>query len=244
MKVNKGKVHSYETFGAADGPGVRFIVFLSGCPLRCRYCHNPDTWAKGPAFEATADDVLARALRYKSYWGKEGGITVSGGEPMLQADFVAELFEKAHEKGINTCLDTSAACFDREDPKIVRLLAATDTVLLDLKHIDEKKHLELTGASNAAPIACAKYLAEIQKPTWIRHVLVPGVTDDERDLTELGAFIRTLKNVVRVDILPYHTFGVEKWKALELPYSLDGVEPPSEEKLARAKALVAGEVMV
>lgn len=235
--MNKGKVHSYETFGAADGPGVRFIVFLSGCPLRCRYCHNPDTWARAPMIEATADEVLARALRYKSYWGEKGGITVSGGEPMLQADFVAELFEKAHEKGVNTCLDTSAACFDESDPKIVRLLAATDTVLLDLKHIDEKKHLDLTGASNAAPIACAKYLNAIKKPTWIRHVLVPGVTDDLGDLAALAEFVKTLDNVVRVDILPYHTFGVEKWRALELPYSLEGVEPPSAESLDAAREL-------
>lgn len=235
--MNKGKVHSYETFGAADGPGVRFIVFLSGCPLRCRYCHNPDTWARAPMIEATADEVLARALRYKSYWGDKGGITVSGGEPMLQADFVAELFEKAHEKGVNTCLDTSAACFDENDPKIVRLLSATDTVLLDLKHIDEKKHLELTGASNAAPIACAKYLNAIKKPTWIRHVLVPGVTDDLGDLAALAEFVKTLDNVVRVDILPYHTFGVEKWRALELPYSLEGVEPPSAESLDAAREL-------
>lgn len=187
--------------------------------------------------EATADEVLSRALRYKSYWGEKGGITVSGGEPMLQADFVAELFEKAHEKGVNTCLDTSAACFSESDPKIVRLLAATDTVLLDLKHIDEKKHLELTGASNAAPIACAKYLNAIKKPTWIRHVLVPGVTDDLGDLAALAEFVKTLDNVVRVDILPYHTFGVEKWKALELPYSLEGVEPPSAESLDAAREL-------
>lgn len=244
MSENKGKVHSYETFGAADGPGVRFLVFLSGCPFRCRYCHNPDTWAKGAAFEASTGEILEKALRYKAYWGKDGGITVSGGEPMLQAAFVAELFEKAHEKGVSTCLDTSAACFDRENAEIVRLLAATDTVLLDLKHIDDEKHRALTGASNAAPLACARYLAEIGKPTWIRHVLVPGVTDNETDLRALGEFIKTLGNVVRVDVLPYHVFGVEKWHKLELPYSLEGVEPPSAESLARAKALVAGEVVV
>lgn len=242
--MEKGHIHSYETFGAADGPGVRFLVFLSGCPFRCRYCHNPDTWAKGAAFEASADEVLKKALRYKAYWGKDGGLTVSGGEPMLQAAFVAELFEKAHEKGVSTCLDTSAACFDANDPEIVRLLAASDTVLLDLKHIDDEKHRQLTGASNASPLACAKYLAEIGKPTWIRHVLVPGVTDDEADLRRLGEFIRTLQNVTRVDVLPYHVFGVEKWRALELPYSLEGVEPPSEAALARAKALVAGEGVV
>ena len=235
-----GRIHSYETFAAADGPGVRFLVFLSGCPFRCRYCHNPDTWAKPAAFEATADDVLARALRYRSYWGKDGGITVSGGEPMLQAAFVAELFEKAHAAGVTTCLDTSAACFDADDPETVRLLAATDTVLLDLKHIDAAKHRDLTGDSNAAPLACARYLAGIGKPVWIRHVLVPGVTDDERDLAALGDFIRTLPNVVRTDVLPYHVFGVEKWHRLGLPYTLEGVNPPSEESVARARTLLAG----
>lgn len=236
--MNKGKIHSYETFAAADGPGVRFLVFLSGCPLRCKYCHNPDTWARSPLEEASPDEVLARALRYKSYWGADGGITVSGGEPMLQAEFVAELFEKAHEKGVNTCLDTSAACFDKDDPAIVRLLSATDTVLLDLKHIDEHKHIELTGKSNAAPIACAKYLDERKIPVWIRHVLVPGVTDDPADLAALAAFIKTLGNVVRTDILPYHTFGVEKWHQLKLPYALEGVEPPTAEALEAARKIL------
>lgn len=235
----KGLVHSYETFGAADGPGVRFLVFLSGCPFRCRYCHNPDTWAQPAAFEATTDEVLAKALRYKAYWGKEGGITVSGGEPMLQAAFVAELFEKAHRQGVTTCLDTSAACFDENDPEIVRLLDATDTVLLDLKHIDDAAHRELTGESNAAPLACAEYLKRLGKPTWIRHVLVPGVTDDENDLKRLGEFIRTLTNVKRVDVLPYHVFGVEKWHKLDLPYTLEGVEPPSEESVTLAKRLLS-----
>lgn len=237
--MEKGHIHSYETFAAADGPGVRFLVFLSGCPYRCRYCHNPDTWARAAAFEATTDEVLARALRYKTYWGEEGGITVSGGEPMLQAAFVAELFEKAHAKGVTTCLDTSAACFDEKNPEIVRLLAATDTVLLDLKHIDDEKHRDLTGASNAAPLACAKYLKAIKKPTWIRHVLVPGVTDDEGDLRRLGEFIRTLDNVTRVDVLPYHVFGIEKWHKLEIPYSLEGVKPPADDVLTRARALLA-----
>ena len=238
MKVTKGRIHSYETFGAADGPGVRFLVFLSGCPFRCRYCHNPDTWATPAAFEATADDVLAKALRYKAYWGEKGGITASGGAPMLQAAFVAELFEKAHAQGVTTCLDTAAACFDETDPQIVRLLAATDTVLLDLKQIDDTKHRALTGFSNAAPLACAKYLAAIGKPTWIRHVLVPGVTDDAADLAALGAFVRTLANVTRVDVLPYHVFGVEKWRKLGLAYSLEDTEPPTESSLREAVALL------
>ena len=233
--MRTGKIHSYETFGAADGPGVRFIVFMSGCPFRCRYCHNPDTWARPANIEATADEVLKRALRYRSYWREEGGITVSGGEPMMQAEFVTELFEKCHATGVNTCLDTSAATFLDDTEAVKKLLAVTDTVLLDLKHIDDAKHRALTGKSNAAPVACARYLAEIGKHVWIRHVLVPGVTDDENDLKRLGEFIRTLPNIEKIDVLPYHVFGVEKWKALDIPYTLDGVEPPTAESVALAR---------
>jgi pyruvate formate lyase activating enzyme len=237
-----GKIHSYETFGAADGPGVRFIVFLHGCAFRCAYCHNPDTWASPPAFEASADDVLARALRYRSYWREEGGITVSGGEPMLQPEFVAELFEKAHAAGATTCLDTSAGPFSRDPerfPLFERLFAATDTTLLDLKLLDPAAHRKLTGADNASVLDCARYLAERKKDVWVRRVLVPGVTDGEDDLKATGAFIRSLGNVKRVDVLPYHTLGVEKWRALGIPYRLEGVEPPTAESVARARALLS-----
>ncbi len=233
-----GRIHSYESFAAADGPGVRFLVFLSGCPFRCRYCHNPDTWATPPPTTATAEDVLARALRYRAYWGTEGGITVSGGEPMLQAAFVAELFEKAHAFGINTCLDTAAGCFDANDPNICRMLALSDTVLLDIKHIDDTAHRALTGASIAPVLACARYLAEQKIPTWIRHVLVPSVTDNENDLRNLGAFIRTLPNVSRVDVLPYHTLGVAKWQRLGLDYTLPDTPTPTPEALTRARQLI------
>ena len=237
-----GKIHSYETFGAADGPGVRFIVFLHGCAFRCAYCHNPDTWASPPAFEASADDVLRRALRYRSYWREEGGITVSGGEPMLQPEFVAELFEKAHDAGATTCLDTSAGPFSRDPgkfPLFERLFAATDTTLLDLKLLDPAAHRKLTGADNASVLDCARYLAERKKDVWVRRVLVPGVTDGEDDLKATGAFIRSLGNVKRVDVLPYHTLGVEKWRALGIPYRLEGVEPPTAESVARAQALLS-----
>ena len=235
------KIHSFETFGAADGPGVRFIAFLHGCTFRCAYCHNPDTWASPPAFEMSADDVLARALRYRAYWREEGGITVSGGEPMLQAESVAELFEKAHAKGVTTCLDTSAGPFSREPAKFAafeRLFAATDTVLLDLKLLDPAAHRRLTGADNASVLDCARYLAEQKKDVWVRRVLVPGVTDDEGDLKAMGAFIRSLGNVKRIDVLPYHTLGVEKWHALKIPYRLENVEPPTEEAVARARELL------
>ena len=242
--MNVGRIHSFETFGSVDGPGVRFLVFLSGCNFRCRYCHNPDTWAREPQLEMSAGEVLAKALRYREYWGETGGITVSGGEPLLQLDFLIELFERTKAKGVNTCLDTAAGPFTREPTWLARfrrLMDATDLVLLDLKHIDAAVHRDLTGTDNANVLDAAKYLSEIGKSVWIRHVLVPGVTDDADALTRLGAFIRTLGNVRKVEVLPYHTLGVAKWKALGLNYSLEGVKPPSEASLALARRILESE---
>ena len=220
----EGRVHSYESFGAADGPGVRFIVFLHGCNFRCVYCHNPDTWATAEAaIHATPEEVLAKALRYRSYWGEEGGITVSGGEPMLQAEFVAELFELAHVEGVNTCLDTAAGPFRRDSEPVKRLLAATDTVLLDLKAMGPDLHRKVTGADNANVFDCARYLAENNIATWIRHVNVPGLTDSPAEIKALEDFVATLPNVVKTEYLPYHTYGVEKWHKLGLEYQLEGV---------------------
>ena len=237
----KGKIHSFETFGSVDGPGVRFLIFLSGCNFRCKYCHNPDTWSRPAAMELSADEVLAKALRYREYWGAEGGITVSGGEPLLQLEFLTELFEKAKQKGVNTCIDTAVGPFTREESwfgGFRRLLDVTDLLLLDLKHIDPAAHRELTGADNANVLDCAKFLSEIGKPVWIRHVLVPGVNADEPSLMKLGAFIRTLTNVKKVEVLPYHTLGVSKWKSLNLPYTLEGIEPPTDGQLAFARQLL------
>ena len=189
----------------------------------------------------SADEVLAKALRYREYWGADGGITVSGGEPLLQLEFLTELFEKAKQKGVNTCIDTAAGPFTHEEPwfgKFRKLMDVTDLLLLDLKHIDPAAHRDLTGADNANILDCAKFLSEIGKPVWIRHVLVPGVNADEPALSRLGAFIRTLTNVKKVEVLPYHSLGVPKWKALGLPYTLEGVEPPTDEQLAIARQLL------
>ena len=245
-----GNIHSVESFGSADGPGVRYIVFLKGCRMRCKYCHNPDTWAK-PSGSAeaplpgenwqSAEQVLKQALRYRTYWKKNGGITVSGGEALLQIDFLIELFTLAKEKGVHTCLDTSGNPFTMEEPffsKFQQLLEVTDLFLLDIKQIDEKKHRSLTGQDNANILAMARYLSDVGKPMWIRHVLVPGVTDEEDDLRRLGAFVRSLATVERFEILPYHTLGVFKWKELGLPYQLEEVAPPTEAQIARAKSLL------
>ena len=233
-----GHIHSTESFGAADGPGVRFIVFMQGCHMRCRYCHNPDTWKMDGGDEVTADEILKRALRFKPYWGKDGGITISGGEPLLQIDFVIELFKKAKELGINTCIDTSGGCFTRSEPffsQFQELMKYTDLLLLDLKEITPARHKDLTGFDNSNIIEMAKYLSEINKPVWIRHVLVPEHSDFDEDLDALGDFIDTLSNVDRVEILPYHTLGKFKWENLGIPYTLESISPPSAERIENAK---------
>lgn len=234
-----GKIHSIESFGAADGPGVRSVVFLHGCTLRCAYCHNPDTWATAGAMEMTVDEVLEKLLRFRDYWGEEGGITLSGGEPMLQARFAAELFSRAKDLGVTTCLDTAAAPFSRENAEIIRLLDVSDVVLLDIKAFDGALHGRITGSDNAPVLDCARYLDETATPVWIRRVVVPGLTDGEEDLRRTGEFISTLSNVKKVEVLPYHDMGAAKWKALGLDYALEGTPPAGEEDLARARKMLS-----
>lgn len=239
--MQTGYIHSIETFGSVDGPGVRFIVFMQGCPMRCQYCHNPDSWKPRIGQEMTADELLEKALRYRSYWGDKGGITVSGGEALMQIDFVTELFEKAHAMGINTCLDTSAQPFTRNEPwmgKFDRLMAATDTVLLDIKHIDNEEHRKLTRFGNDNIIDCARYLSDIQKPVWIRHVLVPGITDNDVYLNRLADFLHTLNNIERIDVLPYHTLGIFKYEKLGIDYPLADVPTPTAERIDNARMIL------
>lgn len=245
MGETLGRVHSVESFGSADGPGVRYIVFLKGCNMRCKYCHNPDTWAKcgenDGAKLMTPQEVLKTAMRYKAYWKQTGGITVSGGEALLQIDFVTELFKLAKEKGVNTCLDTSGNPFTVEEPffgKFNELMKYTDLFMLDIKHIDDEEHKKLTGQTNKNILDMAQYLSKNGKKMWIRHVLVAGITTDERYLNQLREFIDTLKTVDRVEVLPYHTLGVFKWKELGIPYQLDGVEPPTKEQIECAKRIL------
>ncbi len=210
--------------------------------MRCAYCHNPDTWAGGEGMLQSPSEALAKALRYKTYWKKNGGITVSGGEALLQLDFVVELFRIAKEKGVNTCLDTSGAPFDANSPEFMakfdELMQYTDLFMLDIKHIDAAGHKELTGCDNSNILQMATYLSEHGKPMWIRHVLVPGITADEDQLKQLRAFIDTLNTVERVEVLPYHTLGVFKWKELGLDYRLEGVRTPSEKEIHTAKEIL------
>ena len=235
------RVHSVESFGSVDGPGIRFVIFLKGCAMRCQYCHNPDTWDRAGGNLRSVDDVLSQALRYRSYWGEKGGITVSGGEALLQIQPLIELFHKAKDLGINTCLDTSAQPFSRKDGRFSAfeaLMKYTDLVLLDIKHIDNDAHKQLTGWENENILDCARYLSDIHKPVWIRHVLVPGINDDDESLHRLRSFIDTLSNVERVEVLPYHDLGVYKWEQLGIPYKLTDVKPPTEESVLHARKIL------
>lgn len=239
----KGLVHSLESFGSVDGPGVRYVIFLQGCRMRCQFCHNPDTWdPKDPgAVPYTAEKLLEKVERCRGYWGKRGGITVSGGEPLLQTDFLLELFMKAKERGIHTCIDTAGNPFTREEPffsKFCRLMEVTDLLLVDIKEMNPERHKSLTGVKNDNILDMLRYLDEIRKPIWIRHVLVPERTAFEEDLTAMRAFLDTLHNVERVEVLPYHTMGVFKWEKLGIPYPLEGISPPTEAQTARAREIL------
>lgn len=239
--MTKGYIHSLESFGSVDGPGVRYVIFLSGCAMRCQFCHNPDTWNMQAGTPYTADELLEKALRYRSYWGSKGGITVSGGEPLLQIDFLLELFTKAKEKGVHTTLDTCGNPFTREEPffsKFEKLMEVTDLVMLDIKHMDEEQHVLLTGQKNDNILDMAKYLSDTGKSMWIRHVLVPERSDRDDYLWKLHDFIEKLDHVERVEVLPYHTLGVYKWKELGIPYGLEGIEPPTQERIQNANEIL------
>ena len=243
-QMSKGYIHSLESFGSVDGPGVRYIIFFSGCPMRCQFCHNPDTWKMTDGDEYTADELIEKALRYRSYWGDEGGITVSGGEPLLQIDFLLELFKKAKEKGINTCIDTSGAPYTEEEPfysKFTELMKYTDLVMLDIKHIDPEGHKILTKCDNGNILSLAQKLSDMGIPMWIRHVLVPQRNDRDDYLLKLREFIDTLKTVKKVEVLPYHTLGVHKWQTLGIPYEREGLDPPTGDRIANARKILGAD---
>lgn len=236
-----GRIHSVETFGLVDGPGVRYVLFLQGCNFRCQFCHNPETWNTAVGLEMTSEEAFKKAYRYQNYWKNNGGLTVSGGEPLLQIDFLTELFTLAKEKGVHTTLDTSGGPFTMENPffeKFQKLMEVTDLVMLDIKEMDPDKHRKLTGHSNENVIQMAEYLNAIHKDTWIRHVLVPNLTDGEKELKDLRSLIDRLDNVSKVEILPYHTLGTFKWEKLQIDYPLEGVPVPTAEEVARAEEIL------
>lgn len=244
----KARVHSIETLGTADGPGLRYIVFTQGCLLRCKFCHNPDTWKMNDGKEMSVAELVKDIEGYLPFFeSSNGGVTVSGGEPLIQAGFLLELFTELKKIGVHTCIDTSAGCFSRSPHFIEtldKLMKVTDLVLLDLKHIDAVEHKELTGVSNEHIIDMANYLDEKQVPVWIRHVLIPGGSDNDQYLQRLSDFIATLSNVEKIDVLPYHELGVYKWESLGLDYQLKGVKPPTEERVKNAEAILNREKVI
>lgn len=236
-----GYVHSTESFGSVDGPGIRFISFMQGCRMRCEFCHNPDTWNMSGGKPYTAEQLFNEAIQYRAFWGETGGVTVSGGEPLLQIDFLIEYFKLCKENGVNTTLDTCGAPFTTKEPFFSRfqeLMKYTDLILFDIKHIDPEGHRKLTGLPNTNIIEMSKYLSEIGQPVWIRHVLVPERTDYDEYLIRLGDFVAGLNNVLKFEILPYHKLGVYKYEALGIKYRLEGIEPPTPERVENAKRLM------
>lgn len=227
------KVHSVESFGAVDGPGIRYVLFLQGCHLQCKYCHNRDTWDMNGGKYKSLDDIYDSILRYKNYIVPNGGVTVSGGEPLLQVKFLIELFTKLKKQKIHTCIDTSGIVSLTDDIKNV--LKLTDLVLLDIKHIDDEKCKDLVGRSNKLELEFAKYLSDNNIPVWIRQVLIPGYTDSEEDLLKLKDFLSTLNNVEKIEFLPYHSMGKFKWKELGFKYELEDVRDATSEDVDRAK---------
>ncbi|MBO5896962.1 MAG: pyruvate formate lyase-activating protein [Clostridia bacterium] len=233
-----GYIHSKESFGTVDGPGIRYVLFMQGCPLRCIYCHNPDTWQIDGGTPVTVDEVITEFNKNRAFY-KNGGITVTGGEPLLQTDFLIELFKRAREESIHTCIDTSGIVFNSDNEEFTRkldtLLDYTDLVLLDIKHINGVKHKEITGAENNNVLSFAKHLEEKKVPLWVRHIIIEGYTDKPEDLIALGEFIGRLKNLKALDVLPYHTMGVSKYKELGIAYPLEGMEALPVGKAVEAK---------
>ena len=233
-----GNIHSLESCGTVDGPGIRFVVFTQGCPMRCQYCHNPDSWTTTENKKMSIDEILEKYEGVKEFL-RNGGLTVTGGEPLLQIDFVTELFKKSKEKQIHTALDTSGILFNRKNTeKIDELLKYTDLVLLDIKHIDNIEHKKLTGMPNVNILDFAKYLSEKNIPVWIRHVVVPESTYNEKYLSELGAFLSTLNNIKALDVLPYHNMAIPKYENLGINYSLKDLQPLTKEEAIKARDII------
>ena len=239
-----GYIHSLESFGSVDGPGVRFVVFFQGCPMRCVYCHNPDTWNLSEGKEMSADEILQKMLRNRAFYTR-GGITATGGEPMMQMDFLIELFTKAKAEGIHTCLDTSGIMYTGttedgkpKDERIAKLMEVTDLVMLDIKHVDEVAHIDLTEQSNSRILEFARYLDSIGKPVWIRHVVVPEITLREESLVALGEFLSTLRNVEKLEVLRYHALGKVKYEKLDMEYRLKDTPQLTKEEATWAEEII------
>jgi len=229
------RIHSTETCGTVDGPGLRYVVFFQGCRMRCKFCHNPDSWNTAGGTEVTVDKLLNDALRYKIYMDfSGGGFTASGGEPLLQAEFLAELFKQLKKHNVHTAIDTGGYA---DVSEIDRLLSYTDLVLLDIKSLNPKTHIDLTAVKQDKTLEFAEYLNKKRIPVWIRHVVVPGITDSDEDITALAEYLKWFSNIERVDLLPFHKIGEHKWETMGLPYSLKDTPVPDKEKMERLREI-------
>ncbi|MFI3207902.1 MAG: pyruvate formate-lyase-activating protein [Eubacteriales bacterium] len=239
--MKEGYIHSIESCGTVDGPGIRYVIFTQGCPLRCQYCHNPDTWKVGVGKTKTVDEVLEGFYSNQAFY-RTGGVTVTGGEPMLQMEFLIDLFRNLKEHGVHTCLDTSGIVYQDRNRKFMdqleELLPLTDLVMLDIKHIRPDRHIALTGHSNEGILAFAQYLDRKHIPMWIRHVMVPGITFFREYLEELGTFMGSLHNIQALDVLPYHSMGVSKYEELNIEYPLRGVPDGTKEEARAARETI------
>ena len=232
-----GNIHSVESCGTVDGPGIRFVVFTQGCPMRCQYCHNPDTWDFKENNKMSVEEIVKQYEGVKEFCA--GGLTVTGGEPMAQMEFVIELFKQLKIKGVHTALDTSGVLFNKDNTaKVDELMKYTSLVLLDIKHIDDEEHKKLTKHSNKNILDFARYLSDIKKPIWVRHVVVPEITYKEEYLTRLGEFLATLHNIAALDVLPYHDMAVPKYENLGIEYPLKGIPPLSHDDAINARNII------
>ena len=234
-----GRIHSVETFGTVDGPGVRYVVFMQGCNFRCSYCHNPDTFEFAGGSEQSVEELVEDICKYKRYIQ---GVTISGGEPLLQIDFLIELFERLKQEGLTTCIDTNGGIFNKDDEKLLikidKLLSVTDLVMLDIKHIDDQSHIRLTGKSNKNVLEFAKYLSSKNQDMWLRYVLVPTINDSKETITEWKKFADSLKNVKKIEVLPYHRLAIEKYEKLGIEYKLKDILEPTQEQIKLANDIL------
>ena len=231
-----GRIHSIETCGTVDGPGIRFVIFMQGCPLRCKYCHNPDTWKLGDGEEKTVEELISEIKKYKSYMKfSGGGVTVTGGEPLLQGKFIKELFKKCKEENIHTAVDTSGYIFNDITKEV---LDYTDLVLLDIKSYNKNSYKYITGVELDPTLNFMEYLGKINKPVWIRYVLVPGLSDNEESIKGLSLYLSNFRNVDKIELLPFHKMGEFKWKELGYDYELSNTEEPTKKEIIKAMSII------
>lgn len=236
--MSSGLIHSIQTLGTLDGPGVRFVVFLQGCNLRCGCCHNPDTWDMSTGEEYSAESIMEKAIRFREYFGKDGGITVSGGEPLLQSDFVYELFKSCHDNGINTCLDTSGSIMNE---KVEKLLTVTDRVLLDIKYTNDEDYKTYVGCSINKPLAFLEYLDTHRIPVTLRQVIIPTLNDTKESIINLKSIADSNNCIDKIELLPFRKICQVKYDDMKIKFPFENIPEPTREKMIELNSLINSE---